>query len=1335
MSPTTSTKTHHEKNEQKKRHKRIEKGGVEIQRRRKRKYVPKNIFGSDAPKSLLNISASEGTHAKQKVREAHSKMEEAENNAEDKPRGASIDIDLELDETLHFNYTPHFIGKEGTNYERNDGTIGFSPPAKGLGNWKGGPISESMAEQRLKKWFPSGTRTYCIRRMLDLDKPQGREGKDATYYLFRDPRESPDFTFFGGVPVALFKKQIYFGDGEDENVTLRIFRFAEINLEVLETDLVISARINLQELGTPHAPALPPVLSEISKLSSISNELSKNLDDWYGYLNWRAIFESNREWGAKITQITPPTPEKPYFEVKVTATKNNWDEIRRTSRSKNSSRIIIFKSNSKHTKNRRQWIRKAGDDIFHSNTNNPQVSEAGQLLRNPIETKDVGNGLFEGSIRISPPNSENLNIGLDPEENIGDFLVNDITINLSDIKRQKSAIEGLVKLESSGFNRVHEWLFDISKARPITEPLEDLPHEPKFTLNENQKRAVLCALACEDVSLIQGPPGTGKTTVISEIINQVTKQGGKVLLSSQSNDAVDNALSRLNETPNVRPIRRVARSREQDPDSEKFLENNVVKSFYIPSLIKGNIEESKSIESWLEIREYPEIVKQLSEIKKDWEEQRSTHRSLRKNLASEKIERGELEETIEMTENEISNIERAEGLVASNSIDRITDVMIGLIGPISDPINKLIELNALLEEDEHIDEIMEIIGKAEYASENDDSYHEWAKTLDPYINLGFEELKPLISINMPANLQTLVGELEEQLVDRNKELSSRIIGFNDEELIEKINNEINQSLVNKRGKLEDARKKSASKSKHIEELNLKSAECKKRFNDADFQWTETSRSLALLGEIGNVQEGDIDKLTSDANELFNLHQSKFPILESWLELTNQLIQDLLEAQKSGKKFQDLKEAYESTVNVEGVTTSISGSPYFQRKFINSPFDIVIIDEISKATPTELLMSMMTGRKVILVGDYNQLPPMFKKPRAKSEISAEEALKLDSEARKYSKLVTNSIFSEFYQHADSSIKVSLTEQYRMHRQIMECVNEFYEEKLSSGFSNEVEDERKQHGFVITKGVSGGTNISEGSILLGPERHVAWVDSTFDNHGNYCSEEEGKIVSTSRRNVREIEISMRIIDDIDYQVELRKESVDEDKWDNDPMLQHLNSEGLLPLAFITFYQDQVNAFLEIACGGKSWSALSEKWPNLSVKAQNVDRFQGSERGVVICSMVLSPEPPKNKKVKFENAIRKHSNNPLKILKSGKDWAKGGIPEPSHKDRSGRPTTFAAQPERINVAFSRAQNLLVIVGNRFTFNKVKVNLKGSNSASFSYANIQRTIGGGIIDGRDIL
>lgn len=70
-------------------------------------------------------------------------------------------------------------------------------------------------------------------------------------------------------------------------------------------------------------------------------------------------------------------------------------------------------------------------------------------------------------------------------------------------------------------------------------------------LDESQKKAVQKILSIQngEFFVLQGPPGTGKTTVIAEIIQQILNQNenAKILVSSQSNQAVDKVLLELKE--------------------------------------------------------------------------------------------------------------------------------------------------------------------------------------------------------------------------------------------------------------------------------------------------------------------------------------------------------------------------------------------------------------------------------------------------------------------------------------------------------------------------------------------------------------------------------------------------------------------------------------------------------------------------------------------------------------------------------------------------------------------------------------------------------------------
>ena len=92
-------------------------------------------------------------------------------------------------------------------------------------------------------------------------------------------------------------------------------------------------------------------------------------------------------------------------------------------------------------------------------------------------------------------------------------------------------------------------------------------------LDESQQKAVCKALATEDIFLIQGPPGTGKTSVITEIILQILSQypNDKILISSQSNVAVDNVLTRISrvEDKEIKCIR-IGREEKIEEDAKQF---------------------------------------------------------------------------------------------------------------------------------------------------------------------------------------------------------------------------------------------------------------------------------------------------------------------------------------------------------------------------------------------------------------------------------------------------------------------------------------------------------------------------------------------------------------------------------------------------------------------------------------------------------------------------------------------------------------------------------------------------------------------------------------------
>lgn len=146
------------------------------------------------------------------------------------------------------------------------------------------------------------------------------------------------------------------------------------------------------------------------------------------------------------------------------------------------------------------------------------------------------------------------------------ILKEDVTRKISPYKKQIWACE---QFEMGAIQNLQlSALF----AKPEHEPLpEAVPfYEPEYEdfeeelLNraicndKSQRNIVFEALHRKPIYIIQGPPGTGKTTVIVEIVRQLIKRNPsvKILITSQSNTAVDNILSRLvKEDPEIRVMR------------------------------------------------------------------------------------------------------------------------------------------------------------------------------------------------------------------------------------------------------------------------------------------------------------------------------------------------------------------------------------------------------------------------------------------------------------------------------------------------------------------------------------------------------------------------------------------------------------------------------------------------------------------------------------------------------------------------------------------------------------------------------------------------------------
>ena len=113
------------------------------------------------------------------------------------------------------------------------------------------------------------------------------------------------------------------------------------------------------------------------------------------------------------------------------------------------------------------------------------------------------------------------------------------------------------------------------------------------TLNEKQGKAFIMINNSYQSSFLQGPPGTGKTQVISAQVSHLAKNGEISLISSSTNEAINNAMDRINKDQKDNPeiiFLRVSNNKNQLEKAANFTEEKIG-----INLIKKMILKSKSL--------------------------------------------------------------------------------------------------------------------------------------------------------------------------------------------------------------------------------------------------------------------------------------------------------------------------------------------------------------------------------------------------------------------------------------------------------------------------------------------------------------------------------------------------------------------------------------------------------------------------------------------------------------------------------------------------------------------------------------------------------------------
>ena len=134
-----------------------------------------------------------------------------------------------------------------------------------------------------------------------------------------------------------------------------------------------------------------------------------------------------------------------------------------------------------------------------------------------------------------------------------------ITLNtteaLTEVRRRQRAVDAFL-FDQMANPTLANVIVDPSGSTQMSRPELDFF---QTRLSEDKKEIVRRAVSTNDLFLIKGPPGTGKTTVIAEIVLQILHRDpeARILLTSQSNVAVDHALTQIAAAADETPLEMV----------------------------------------------------------------------------------------------------------------------------------------------------------------------------------------------------------------------------------------------------------------------------------------------------------------------------------------------------------------------------------------------------------------------------------------------------------------------------------------------------------------------------------------------------------------------------------------------------------------------------------------------------------------------------------------------------------------------------------------------------------------------------------------------------------
>lgn len=742
-------------------------------------------------------------------------------------------------------------------------------------------------------------------------------------------------------------------------------------------------------------------------------------------------------------------------------------------------------------------------------------------------------------------------------------------------------------------------LFNVALAAKPSDRPDQLLNEQiarMYRLNEDQEAAVGVMLAAPEIAYVQGPPGTGKTTMIAAACAHFVRSGQRVLIASQTNLAVENALDRLKDDPEVRQLW-LSRNDGEEKKSAAVAEWYEMAAEHVEQTVSGPLKslgaDVKQLQIWLG------RARKLADDRKESDT----------NIAARK-------DTLERVE------ARLDELRSSQKAASEADTRAAWWAMAHNALANLEDWDPSCFTPELVSDV--------------------ASLLEVIVEQGGG--KAHLNVSAPA--------LHRQAQEWIRDIQSRLRGEGDQagrESAEGARQRILDAWPATGASVTEGPSDVETRARAVVEADRSRRLAQQALDDASSRGVAVDEQcLKVLSEASGFLDlpaepspSDLTAAIARIEDILDLRAIRLEDagpLEDWLPLLDQWVVDLKQQAEKPSATDRMGERYVNSANVIGITCNANFKILSDSGF--SSFNVVIIDEVSKATPLELLRPMLLAPKTILVGDHRQLPPTFEfgafSNSDTSPTNDEDADALEREAEllsKYERLTTASLFRDGFAEIDPHSRAALHTQYRMHPQIMSLINRFYDGRLHSGLTDPDGADASARWSWRTHGLS--LNSRTGGQYLTQNLHALWIDSSKDETGKTAYEDSD---GTGIGNKLEARLVAQIVEDLVDACE--------------------REHRTKTIAVATFYNRQKRLIRK-----ELESKLGPRFKGLQIDVETVDRFQGKEADIVIVSMVRN---------RFQR-LGKNSN----------------------------PAKF----ERINVAFSRARDLLVVIGARKTFERFEV------------------------------